>query len=74
MAVITLGLWMIDFLLNTLKGDLYMSVFTLLSSTEFGCGQWDYASAAMKFPHVPDFTVIDIDNIIKDIYIYVLYL
>ena len=69
MAVITLGLCMIDFLLNTLKCDLYMSVLTLLSSPEFGYGQLDYARAAMKFPHVLGFTIIYIDNITKDTFI-----
>lgn len=60
---------MIDFLLNTLKGDLYMSVLTLLSSPEFGSGQWEYASAAMKLPHVLDFTIFYICNITKDTHI-----
>lgn len=60
---------MIDFLLNTLKGDLYISVLTLLSPPEFGWGQWDFASATMKCPHVLDFTLFYTDNITKDTFI-----
>lgn len=74
MAVITLGLQMISFLQNSLQGDLYTSVLTLLSSPEFGWGQWDYARAAMKFPYLLDFTIFYIDNMTKDTHAHIIHL